>query len=142
MWRHLSCTKHSATRSASEFFGGKFGSRATIPTSFETDWFSAGFNRPKPRFGFSVTSQHEGFTRHGTGNSEVVQRRQGFWLHQSAEWRGCVCALLRDQHEWLQEPAGRSSCSVQRGEGAQGLAGVRPSAAVVIDQLNRDNSTF
>src|ERR1700761_6193025 len=69
-------------------------------------------------------SQHEGFTRHGTGNSEVVQRRQGFWLHQSAEWRGCVRALLSDQYEWLQEPAGRSSRSVQRGEGAQGLAGV------------------
>src|ERR1700744_3915757 len=69
-------------------------------------------------------SQHEGFTRHGTGNSEVVQRRQGFWLHQSAERRGCVCALLSDQYEWLQEPAGRSSRSVQRGEGAQGLAGV------------------
>src|SRR5580658_2272751 len=69
-------------------------------------------------------SQHEGFTRHGTGNSEVVQRRQGFWLHQSAEWRGRVRTLLRDQYEWLQEPAGRSGRSVQRGEGTQGLAGV------------------
>src|ERR1700752_1438000 len=107
MWRGLSSTKQSGIRLTSEFCGGKLGSRATIPTSFETDWFSAGFNRPKPRFGFSVTSQHEGFTRHGTGNSEVVQRRQGFWLHQSAEWRGCVRGLLSDQYEWVQKAAGR-----------------------------------
>jgi hypothetical protein len=53
-WRRLSCTKHSANRFMTEFFGGNLGRRATIPTSFETDWFSAGFNRPKPRFGFSV----------------------------------------------------------------------------------------
>jgi CspA family cold shock protein len=31
-------------------------SRANILPSFEADWFSAGFNRPKPRFGFSVKS--------------------------------------------------------------------------------------
>jgi CspA family cold shock protein len=39
-----------------ENFLGNLDSRANIPTSFETDWFSAGSNRPKPPICISVKS--------------------------------------------------------------------------------------
>jgi hypothetical protein len=64
---------------------GKFASRANISSSFETDWISSSSTGGSPHPDLSGKVNDKGFTRYGTGNSEVVQRRQGFWLHQQTE---------------------------------------------------------
>src|SRR5579862_5736015 len=44
----------------------------------------------------SAVHYAKGTGSNGTGNSKVVQRREGIWLSQSRQWRRCLRSFLGD----------------------------------------------
>src|ERR671930_850945 len=55
--------------------------------------------------GISPPEYEERRTKNGNWYGQVVQRREGLWVHHPGRrWRGCLLPLQRDPGGWLQEP--------------------------------------
>src|ERR1700694_4077303 len=54
---------------------------------------------------------------------EMVQRRQGLWVHSKVQWRRRICPLLGDPDERIQDAGGGKRSRVRGKERPQGFAG-------------------
>src|SRR5206468_2323509 len=76
--------------------------------------------------------------RYGKGQGEVVQRREGLWLHRAGVGSGRVRPLHGDPGRWFPESCGGRYGRVRSRAGSQGLAGAeRPQGLTQGSQLER-----
>src|SRR5690606_34729385 len=76
---------------------------------------------------------------HGQRYRQVVQRRQGIWLHLAGRReRGCLRALFRDQRQGLPLAEGRPARELRGHPGPEGCAGLQYHAAgLILPRISR-----